>query len=669
MFSDPGAADTHTITINWGDGSLIETRTSTVDASGGVTIPLTHVYADNGDWTLMVTVTDDDDGVGSDTAVMHVANVAPTVEAGVDQTVREGATVSVVASFQDPGAADTHTATIDWGDGTVEAGMVRSTVGPDGVRGTVTGSHMYANAGDHIMTVNVADDDGGMAADTLTVTVIANRAPRAADDAYSVVEDTVLTVPAAGVLGNDQDADGDTLTAALVNGPGFGQLTLNLDGSFSYMPGVDFHGSDTFTYTASDGKATSAPATVSIDVQPVNDAPVARNESFTTLEDTPLTVTAPGVLDNDTDIDSVNLSALLVTPVQHGTLTLNGNGAFTYTPAANYDGSDSFTYKANDGVLDSNIATVAITITALNDAPVGTGTTVTMLEDTAYTFNVADFGFTDPHDSPPNTLLAVQITSVPAAGILTDKGTPVTAGQFISVGDLNTGKLVFTPVPNANGLSYATFTFHVQDNGGTANGGNDLDPTSRTLTLNVTPVNDAPAGTDTTVTTLEDTAYTFTAADFGFRDPADSLAHALNAVQITTLVTDGVLTLGGRAIAVNQVIPVASLNAGALQFSPDLNENGSTYATFTFQVQDNGGTTNNGVDFDPIPKTMTLTVTPVNDTPSFTKGTDQVVSENAGPQVAFFGALMGVTMPLGQAVPENAGSRTVSVRACKYNCV
>src|SRR4029453_15720332 len=118
-------------------------------------------------------------------------------------------------------------------------------------------------------------------------------------------------------------------------------------------------------------------------------------------------------------------------------------------------------------------------------------------------FTVADFGFTDPNDSPANTLLAVQINSVPTAGTLTDKGTPVTAGQFISVGDLNTGNLVFTPAPNANGLSYATFTFHVQDDGGTANGGSDLDPTPKTLALNVTPVNDAPAGTATTVTTLE----------------------------------------------------------------------------------------------------------------------------------------------------------------------
>ena len=91
----------------------------------------------------------------------------------------------------------------------------------------------------------------------------------------------------------------------------------------------------------------------------------------------------------------------------------------------------------------------------------------------------------------------------------------------------------FTPAANANGAAYASFTFQVQDDGGTANGGVDLDPTPNTMTVNVTAVNDAPAGTDKTVTTLEDTAYTFAAADFGFTDPNDSPANTLPAVKIT----------------------------------------------------------------------------------------------------------------------------------------
>ena len=116
----------------------------------------------------------------------------------------------------------------------------------------------------------------------------------------------------------------------------------------------------------------------------------------------------------------------------------------------------------------------------------------------------------------------------------------MTAGQFVSAADINAGKLMFTPAANANGTAYATFTFQVQDNGGTANGGVDLDQSANTITINVTSVNDAPAGTNNTVTTLnEDTAYTFAAADFGFSDPNDSPANTLAAVKITTLATNG----------------------------------------------------------------------------------------------------------------------------------
>ena len=176
--------------------------------------------------------------------------------------------------------------------------------------------------------------------------------------------------------------------------------------------------------------------------------------------------------------------------------------------------------------LDQSANTITINVTAVNDAPAGTDNTVTTLEDTAYIFTAADFGFSDPNDSPANALAAVKITTLPGAGTLTNNGVAVTAGQFVSVADITAGLLVFTPAANANGTGYATFTFQVQDDGGTANGGVNLDQSANTMTINVTAVNDAPAGTDNTVTTLEDTAYIFTAADFGFSDPNDSPANA-----------------------------------------------------------------------------------------------------------------------------------------------
>ena len=112
------------------------------------------------------------------------------------------------------------------------------------------------------------------------------------------------------------------------------------------------------------------------------------------------------------------------------------------------------------------------------------------LEDKPYSLKASDFGFTDPNDNPANSLLAVKITTLPALGALTDNGTALTAGQFISVADIAAGNLKYTAATNANGANYSSFTFQVQDNGGTANGSIDTDSTPRTMTVNVTPVND-----------------------------------------------------------------------------------------------------------------------------------------------------------------------------------
>src|SRR5207245_210106 len=134
-------------------------------------------------------------------------------------------------------------------------------------------------------------------------------------------------------------------------------------GSFSYVPAANYNGPDSFIYKANDGQADSGIATVSITITAVNDAPVAVNDRYTTPEDTTLNVAAPGVLANDSDVDGDTLSAILVSQPTHGNVTFVSDGSFSYVPAANYHGSDSFTYKANDGQADSGIATVSITIT------------------------------------------------------------------------------------------------------------------------------------------------------------------------------------------------------------------------------------------------------------------------------------------------------------------
>src|SRR5262249_44419758 len=157
-------------------------------------------------------------------------------------------------------------------------------------------------------------------------------------------------------------------------------LSLNSDGSFSYLPATNYLGIDSFTYKANDGLVDSALATVSLTIGDVNDAPVAVDDSYTTAEDTPLSVAAIGVLSNDSDVDGATLNAILPSQPPHGSLSFNTDGSFTYPPVANYPGPDSFTYKANDGQADSALATVNLTVTPVNDPPVALNDNYTTAE-------------------------------------------------------------------------------------------------------------------------------------------------------------------------------------------------------------------------------------------------------------------------------------------------
>lgn len=195
--------------------------------------------------------------------------------------------------------------------------------------------------------------------------------PDALDDAYVTEIDTPLTVGAAGgVLANDTNPSGDSLQAALAGDAAHGDLDLNPDGSFTYAPDSGYIGSDSFTYRATDGAASSEPATVTLTIRLTNGAPIAVDDSYLLDEDAILEVSAAeGVLVNDSDPDADPLRAELVTDPAYGELSLNVDGSFTYTPDSGYAGPDSFIYTAGDGSLTSLPATVMLEITAAKNAP------------------------------------------------------------------------------------------------------------------------------------------------------------------------------------------------------------------------------------------------------------------------------------------------------------
>jgi hypothetical protein len=206
---------------------------------------------------------------------------------------------------------------------------------------------------------------------SITVTPV-NDPPVAANDGYATDEDTALTVPMPGVLSNDSDVESAALSAVLVTGltpAASGTLSLSPTGNFTFTPAANYNGQASFTYQAVDASLASNTATVTITVRGVDDPPTAGNDSYSTAEDLPLTLAAPGVLANDVDLDGTTVTAVLVSQAANGTVALSANGAFTYTPGSNFSGSDSFRYTANSNGVASAAATVSIVVTSVNDLP------------------------------------------------------------------------------------------------------------------------------------------------------------------------------------------------------------------------------------------------------------------------------------------------------------
>lgn len=391
-----------------------------------------------------------------------------------------------------------------------------------------------------------------------------NDDPIAANDTYSTDEDTPLN---GNVLSNDSDPNGNSLVLQTtpLTAPSKGTLTLNADGTFVYTPNLNIDGTDSFTYQVCDNGSPSkcSQATVTITINPINDAPVAVNDSYATNEDTPLTVVAPGVLTNDPDAESQSLTAVVISAPTKGTLNLNANGSFTYTPNANVNGPDTFTYQASDGSLSSNTATVTLTINAVNDAPVARGGSFVMDEDNSMNGDLF-IGDSDPDGN--NLMLQATPVKAPAKGTV----------------KLNAdGTFIYTPALNFNGTD--RFIYRICDDGTPSLCSQD------TVTIIIAPFNDAPIAKADTYVTDED---------------APASGNVLN--------NDS--DIENDALSVNSALIITpskgsvKLNAdGTFVYTPNPDANGTD--SFTYQVCDNG-----------IPTlcsqaTVTIAINPMNDAP------------------------------------------------------
>ncbi|HIF9522105.1 TPA: Ig-like domain-containing protein, partial [Photobacterium damselae] len=533
-------AVTGQLTATDADGDNLTFKPGTNPENGSVTVNQdgSWEYVPNTDFNGedSFTVVVDDGNGGSDTITVTV-NVTPVNDAPVGE--------DVIAETQEETAVTGQLTATD-----VDGDNLTFKPGSDPTNGQVTvnpdGSWEYVPNpdfnGEDSFTVVVDDGNGG--SDTITVTVNVtpvNDAPVGEDVSAETQEETAVT----GQL-TATDADGDNLTFKPGSNPENGSVTINADGSWEYVPNTDFNGEDSFTVVVDDGNGGSDTITVTVNVTPVNDAPVGEDVSAETQEETAVT----GQL-TATDVDGDNLTFKPGTNPENGSITINADGSWEYVPNPDFNGEDSFTVVVDDGNGGSDTITVTVNVTPVNDAPVGEDVIAETQEETAVTGQLT-------------------ATDVDGDNLTFKPGSDPTNGQVTVNPD---GSWEYVPNPDFNGED--SFTVVVDD----GNGGTD----TITVTVNVTPVNDAPVGEDVSVETQEETAVTG---------------------QLTATDVDGDnLTFKPGSDPTNGQVTVNP--DGSWEYVPNPDFNGED--SFTVVVDDgNGGT-------DTI--TVTVNVTPVNDAP------------------------------------------------------
>jgi len=381
------------------------------------------------------------------------------------------------------------------------------------------------------------------------------------------------------------------------------------------------------------------------------------------------------------DVINANGKQITITTDLGGKLVFNfaANGAnqageWDYTAPTNIaaTSAETFAYTLVDGDGDTVGASLNLTVNNINAAPSGTNNTLTVLEDQSLTLTAAHFGFSDAGDTPASALQAVKITTLETAGSLKLNGVDVTLGQVISAADINAGLLTFTGAQNANGAAYASFTFQVQDNGGTANGGIDLDPTPNTMTINVTAVNDTPTANiaNASYNATEQTNLTLATNGVSLGSIGD-IDAGNNEISATLSVTQGILTVTAGNSSVSSISgngtsvvtitgTVTEINRllggidngggspGTIVYQADL-DNPAATTTLTLTANDTGDTGSGGaltaVD------TATINVAAVNDSPN--ANSDSIIVNVAASDASVL-VMPELVLLLNDSDPENS---------------
>jgi subtilisin-like proprotein convertase family protein len=387
------------------------------------------------------------------------------------------------------------------------------------------------------------------------------------------------------------------------NGFAFDNVRILRSSELIFTPAPNANGTPyaTFQFKVRDagGAVSTANHTMTVDVSAVADRPTSAAASVSTPEDTAYTFETSDIPFSDPDGD--DLGAIQVIGLESvGALTYAGqpvslNGVYAdltqlvYTPLDNGNGSpyDNFIFKVVDttGLTSTVTYNMEINVTAVDDAPLGANDTIAATEDITYTFDSGDFTFSDT-DGHPLALIVIQTTET--AGDLECSGSDVDILDTCPPANLR-----FIPAADANGSPYASFGFKVQD----SSGQNSV--ASYTLTINVAAAADTPVGGDGQVSLDPNATYTFKTADFPYSD-ADGEAFA--GISFVSTVVSGTLTCNSTPVIGGSLCTAVT----QLEFTPDANEAGEPYETYTFQVRDATGALSTPT------YTMTINVQPGN---------------------------------------------------------